>query len=277
MKYTFYGTAAAEAIPGIFCECEACNRARKLGGRNIMTRSQSVIDGVLGIDFSADSYMHVINYGMPERDISSYLITHNHMDHFYLVDLRMRGKGFSNTGGKVIDIYVTKEGYDAAIETLGTEGRYREFTNIVLIEPFKTFITKEGYRVTPLRADHTADPVIYLIEKDGKCVLHSNDTGYYPEETWKYLEENKPHIDFAEYDCTMVMMNDHNDRHDNHMNFTTVKNVKKRLEEIGCIDDTTINVINHFSHNPQMIYEDLKVLAEGDGFLCSYDGMTVEF
>ena len=87
MKYTFYGTAAAEGIPAIFCECEACNRARKLGGKNIMTRSQSVIDGVLGIDFSADSYLHVINYGMPERDISSYLITHNHMDHFYLDDL----------------------------------------------------------------------------------------------------------------------------------------------------------------------------------------------
>ena len=85
MKYTFYGTAAAEGIPAIFCECEACNRARKLGGKNIMTRSQSVIDGVLGIDFSADSYLHVINYGMPERDISSYLITHNHMDHFYQV------------------------------------------------------------------------------------------------------------------------------------------------------------------------------------------------
>ena len=63
MKYTFYGTAAAEAIPGIFCECEACKRAWKLGGRNIMTRSQSVVDGILGIDFSADSYMHAVNYG----------------------------------------------------------------------------------------------------------------------------------------------------------------------------------------------------------------------
>ena len=277
MKYTFYGTAAAEAIPGIFCECEACNRARRLGGRNIMTRSQSVIDGVLGIDFSADSYLHILNYGMPERDISSYLITHNHMDHFYLDDLRMRAKGFSNAGGKVIDIYVTKEGYDAAVESLGTEGRYREFTNLILIEPFRPFTTKEGYRVTPLRANHTGDPVIYLIEKDGKCVLHSNDTGYYPEETWKYLEEHKVHIDFAEYDCTMVMVNKEDNKHNNHMNFPTVQNVRNRLKKMGLIDENTINVINHFSHNPQMIYEDLKVLGESDGFLCSYDGMTVEF
>ena len=84
-------------------------------------------------------------------------------------------------------------------------------------------------------------------------------------------------IDFAEFDCTMVMVNADDNKHDNHMNFPTVQNVRNRLKEIGCIDENTINVINHFSHNPQMIYEDLKVLGESDGFLCSYDGMTVEF
>ena len=277
MKYTFYGTAAAEGIPAIFCECEACVRARKLGGRNIMTRSQSVIDDVLGIDFSADSYMHVINNAMPEREISSYLITHNHMDHFYLDDFEMRAKGFSNTHGKVIDIYVTKEGYDAAVKFLGTEGRYREFTNLICIEPFKTFTTKEGYKVTPLRADHTADPVIFIVEKDGKVVLHSNDTGYYPEETWEYLENNKVHIDFAEFDCTIEMLNPEVITLDNHMNYPTVKNVREKLTKMGLIDEKTICVINHFSHNGGMIYEDLKTLGEKDGFLCSYDGMAVEF
>ena len=33
MKITYYGTAAAEAWPGVFCRCDACERARAAGGR----------------------------------------------------------------------------------------------------------------------------------------------------------------------------------------------------------------------------------------------------
>ena len=34
MRLFFLGTAAAEGFPGIFCKCERCREARKLGGRN---------------------------------------------------------------------------------------------------------------------------------------------------------------------------------------------------------------------------------------------------
>ena len=39
MKLTYLGTAAAEGIPALFCECEACRRARALGAAGIHTRS----------------------------------------------------------------------------------------------------------------------------------------------------------------------------------------------------------------------------------------------
>lgn len=42
MKITYYGTAAGEAWPGVFCRCELCEKARALGGRNIRTRSRAV-------------------------------------------------------------------------------------------------------------------------------------------------------------------------------------------------------------------------------------------
>lgn len=31
MKITYYGTAAGEAWPGVFCRCELCEKARALG------------------------------------------------------------------------------------------------------------------------------------------------------------------------------------------------------------------------------------------------------
>ena len=44
MKFHFLGTAAAEGIPALFCECAVCKEAREKGGRFIRTRSQALID-----------------------------------------------------------------------------------------------------------------------------------------------------------------------------------------------------------------------------------------
>ena len=55
MKIQILGTAAAEGWPALFCNCEACRRAREKGGKNIRTRAGTLIDDQLLIDFSADT------------------------------------------------------------------------------------------------------------------------------------------------------------------------------------------------------------------------------
>lgn len=40
MKIQYLGTAASEGWPALFCSCEACEKARKLGGRNILKRRE---------------------------------------------------------------------------------------------------------------------------------------------------------------------------------------------------------------------------------------------
>ena len=59
MELKYLGTAAAEAMPATFCRCKYCIEARRLGGKNIRTRSQSLIDGELLIDLPADTYFHM--------------------------------------------------------------------------------------------------------------------------------------------------------------------------------------------------------------------------
>ena len=49
MKITFLGTAAAEGVPAIFCNCEYCQNARLKGGKNIRTRSQEIINEYIKI------------------------------------------------------------------------------------------------------------------------------------------------------------------------------------------------------------------------------------
>ena len=60
MKLQYLGTAAAEGWPALFCDCESCRRARIVGGRNIRTRSQAMLDDRLLIDMPPDTYHHLL-------------------------------------------------------------------------------------------------------------------------------------------------------------------------------------------------------------------------
>ena len=62
MKIKFLGTAAAEGIPALFCDCRVCQNARRVGGKEIKTRSQAIVDDKILIDFPADTYTNLPNY-----------------------------------------------------------------------------------------------------------------------------------------------------------------------------------------------------------------------
>ena len=64
MKITFLGTAAAEGFPALFCNCEYCREARRLGGKNIRTRSQCLINENMLVDFPPDTYLHMLQNGI---------------------------------------------------------------------------------------------------------------------------------------------------------------------------------------------------------------------
>ncbi len=278
MKYKYYGTAAYEGIPALWCECDICERARRLGGKNIMSRSQQTIDDKILIDFSADTFMHTLA-GLPLTQIHTCLITHDHSDHFYPQDIAARLCGYAHPKEETpITVYSMHAGIEHAKRILAEEQRTAQSrVNLCEIEAYKSFVA-EGYTITPLKANHDpkSDPVIYLIEKEGKCVLHANDTGYFPEETWDYLEKHLVHIDFVTFDSTLTREFIDNNKTDGHMNLPTVKNVRDRLRDIGMIDDTTICVLNHFSHNGLCIYDELVEIGKQEEFLVSYDGLEIE-
>ncbi|MDF2685539.1 MAG: hypothetical protein K0S55_720, partial [Clostridia bacterium] len=120
--------------------------------------------------------------------------------------------------------------------------------------------------------DLSCHPVIYIITDDKKTVLYANDTGYFPEETWDYLNKHKPYFDFVSLDCTCGI----EDCRYGHMGLNTNVEVKERLLNMSCADKSTIFCVNHFSHNGKAIYDELIPVADIHGFLVSYDGMVIE-
>ena len=280
MKITYYGTAAAEGFPGLFCSCEACERARAAGGKNIRTRSQALIDGELLIDFPADTYLHVLNYGLELRDVKSILITHGHDDHMYPMDFEYRKVGYAYfdvdedelTPVPVHMSHDTSEVFckDKDMNDLEKRHAFRCVQTTAFV-PFETI----GYTVTPLEADHAAylQPRMYIIQKDGKTLLYGHDSGYYPESTWEYLAKTKPHFDFVSLDCTGIVL----DYERGHMGIKGCERVRDRLLQMGTADEKTLFCLHHFSHNGRLTYDELKAVADEKGLLVSYDGAQFEF
>lgn len=271
MKIKFLGTAAAEGWPALFCECEACGRAEKLGGKNVRTRSSCLIDDIYMVDFSADTYMHKLMYNLNLSKVQHIFVTHSHYDHFYPHDFLMRSPGFAHIKDKeVLKVYgnnAVKERFDNALDFLHIE----DSVIYNLVEPFKCFEAGEA-KVMPVLANHSVeeDCYIYIIEIKGKRLLYGHDTGYFSEQTWN--EILKCRYDGVILDCTFGPLS----QRDGHMGIVTCGEIKERLIDTRAADEKTKFVITHFSHNIKIMHEEIEKLAEPFDFIVAYDGFEIE-
>ena len=277
MKLTYYGTAAAEGVPALWCDCGTCTKAREKGGRNVRTRSQDLVDDKILIDLPADTSLHVLSYGLPLQTIDSCIITHAHSDHLYTTELYMRHEGFAHLkNGKPFKVYATSHVLSVIKNDLGDSLSTMENAGeaeLHEIKPFESFMIGD-YRVTPLVADHNCpEAVFYSIEKGNEAILYAHDTGIFPEESWKWLEDSGICYDIVSFDCTNVLLEWDNR---GHMGISGNEPVKNRLAAIGCINSDTKCVVNHFSHNGLAGYDEFAPIAKEKGFEVSYDGMVVE-
>lgn len=273
MKLTYLGTAAAEGFPGVFCNCEYCKEARRLGGKNIRTRSQAIINDDLLIDLPADTYSHFLNNGIEGDKIKYLLITHSHSDHLYEKELELRHGAYFAHDMRVEKLNILcGEGAAKAIQSIeNLEDLALEYS---LIKPFETVNLGE-YSVTALPARHFQGDgaLVYIIQSD-KTVLYAHDTGYFYEEVFDFIKENKKYFDLISLDCTNVdiPISDQG----SHMGIDNINRVVERLKSIGAVDDKTHIVINHFSHNAAPLHQNLEERVKDLGYKVSFDGMTVD-
>lgn len=280
MKIKYLGTAAAEGIPAIFCDCENCKKSRKLGGKNIRTRSQAIIDDKLLIDFPADTYMHFLKYNIPLSKIKTCIITHSHSDHLYPSEIEMRIDGFAHVDmNGPITFYSGENGYNMLKAVIDKSGISEKDVNAVKFVPFELF-EAEGYKIMPIKATHdkNSTPVVFAIKKDGKSIFYCNDTSELCDESMAHLREftmEKP-FDVISLDCTQA--NDAEVPYVGHFNLTKCITVRKEFINDGIAGEKTQFILNHFSHNGNdVVYDDFSKIAKKENFITAYDGMKLEF
>ena len=276
MKLQYLGTAAAEGVPGPFCDCEVCRRSRAAGGRNIRSRSQAVVDGTLLIDFPCDTFYHATLAGLNFLTIRNCLVTHVHGDHLYPNEIANLRPGFSHPPENTPPF--TFWGSEDTAKSL--EGEIARTDGRVVMNRLAPFTETPiaGYAVTALKAAHgTPHPYIYLIRRGGRTLLYAHDSDDFPEETWSYLKFRHPRLSFVSMDCTEGARNKM-PYQGAHMCLGTNKKLREKLIKAGLATEGTPMCLNHFSHNGlNAMYDDFLPLAEAEGFLVSYDGMTVTF
>ena len=274
MKIQFLGTAAAEGFPGSFCNCKYCENVRSLGKKYFRTRSQALIDGKLLIDMPPDTYYHFLENGIRGDQIESVIFTHSHGDHFYFKELEMRGAGFGkNMEVNNLNVLVPNDVLNKFNE-LGAHTK--NIMNLFTAVPYKT-ITLGEYKITPLPARHgygKIDANIYLIKKGKKTFLYGHDTGYFYKEVFAYLKNNNIYLNGLTVDCCYGSLPISDDG--GHMGIENNQRLFNELESLGIIDNNTVRIVNHFSHNVNPLQSVLEDECKGLNALVSYDGMAVE-
>ena len=264
MKIRILGTAAAEGWPGLFCNCEICQKVRKLKGKDIRTRSSVLIDDTLMIDAGFDNFMHSLQEGVDFRKIKDVFITHSHADHFNKYDLYL-----------IFHYDMSLYGNKEVIDEMMTLDVPEKYSGINLMCPYETVKTSDGHIVTSVKAEHSPEKVIdmnYIIQNNGKTVAYLTDSGLYKDEkTWEFLSKYK--FDIVISECTSGW-NTYEPFY--HQTFQGVCDAKKRFVELGCINENTPYYITHFSHNNAgVMHEEMCRRCKPFGITVCYDGMDI--
>ena len=142
-----------------------------------------------------------------------------------------------------LQVYLNRGSYPVAQAALeGAEGTQLHYL------PYYETVAAGDYRVTALPARHYDGDgaAIYVVEGD-KTLLYAHDTGYLFDEVFAYIAEKGLRFDLITLDCNYVELPV--DDEGGHMGLPNIRRVVARLQEMGAVDDRTVKVVNHFSHN----------------------------
>lgn len=274
MKITYYGTGAGGGVPEIFCSCRVCAYARAHGQKDLRTRSQAAVDGLM-IDFPVDVFAHCAFYGLDMRRYRHVLITHPHYDHFLPNELCSRYEDDGNwTFYLSSPAYQTQKARREGILSTPQKTPPRCIPDFVEAVPFVP-MKIAGARVTPLPSRHAdgQGAMIYLIESQGKNLLWVHDSGLLLPETEAYLRALDLRLDAVSLDCTLGRGNYITP---SHMDILQDAQVAQLLRDMGRADGRTLFILSHISHLHGLTHSELCEEAKAFGFIVAYDGMEVE-
>ncbi len=296
MRVQFLGTGAAEAVPGLFCNCPTCQRVRELGGRNVRCRSSCLINDDLLIDYGPDTSGCATRFRCDLTKVHDIIFTHSHLDHLAAYDLWFRSQGSRIKGtldqtrvwgnerviAKFLDhmSWVLREGFgnDPNVMPPTRDETSEEIGGVLLLtehllKPHTS--TQIGrYTIHTLRAHHNEPEECFnfAIEDGNRRFMYATDTGLWPVAEWEYLESLGVKFDAVALDCTVGEDRMSGGHHGSKSFLVTHDELLRR----GLLREHHQFYAHHFSHQGPLIYDDMVEFMRPHGVEVTYDGMIIE-
>lgn len=282
MRFTFLGTAAANAYPEAFCQCHHCERARALGGASLRKRSSALVNDDLLIDFGPDIQTASMQHGISLTNVRYCLQTHAHADHLDTSHFLSRSPEFGVVGAPRLHWYASQATAQRAAQLiardcapagfLAPETGERLNLEIHRIEPLHPFAVGP-YQVIGFPANHdpTVDPLLYAIEAEGRRIFYGIDTAVLPEATWRGFHDFNLRFDLVVLDHTFGFEESGGD----HLNAVQFVEQMARLRDEGLLNKDARVFATHISHPRNPVHPELADRARGYGYEIAYDGLVI--
>ena len=267
------GSAAAEAIPAIFCSCRVCNEARKNGGKDVRLRTAYKINDRIRVDFGPDSIAQDHRFGLCSENLRHIFITHSHCDHLNKELFSFRSKWISHPENDL-----TVYGNATVLKTIASvafplEDYKLRLTRLNYFEPVD--LPEEDMTFYPMQADHmkSEQAMFFAVRHGEKLFMIANDTGFPGENNWEYMHRMNMKFDFVIADCTSLAIDSEN----NHMGRKFAVKMKERMLEEKLLTAESRFIVNHFSHNGLMTHAEAEEFFSAHNILVGFDGMIIEY
>ncbi len=288
-RLRFWGTGAGEVTPAPFCRCPVCEYARAHGGKDVRLRSGFRLDEKVMLDLGEDFLAQSAKLLEDPFDVQHVLFSHVHSDHFSRIALtfsrfipKFRSKKMEDIPEPPgpLHLYLTRDGLRILDDICkGNEAWLKpELVDFHALDFYETYDIA-GYKVTPLKGNHTSDYEAYsgnyLFEfPNGKKLYYALDSGQYIEETYEYLKNVK--LDMLIGECTYPREEESGG---GHMTLVDKTITLDRLYAQGTIDENTHIYASHIAglhktHDELCAY--FAALDKPYKVTVAYDGLCVE-
>lgn len=275
MRITILGSAAAEAVPSLWCQCEVCRIARQNGGKDLRRRTSYLIDRDTMIDFGPDAFWQTWDAGVLWEDLKQIIFTHQHSDHCNPVELGWRRKGFAQNA-PALTIYGSPEIRKYCEIIMGkTDMKSVElWPDTEFCEP-ENGVPMQAYNmeIFSIPARHGAeDSRNYILTRDGKSLLIAHDSGFWTEEAWNTAAGRT--VDCVIFDGTCALK--FAEHEEGHMGAAAGVRFRDELLKRGILKKDGLAIVNHFSHNGNSLQADLEAYFAPHGIEVGYDGKVID-
>ena len=283
MNITFLGTAAGSSYPLAFCNCDNCCQARSNQGKDLRKRSSIIVDDDLLIDMGPDAVSASLVYKKSMSDISVWLQTHAHSDHFDPQHLCTRVPEFEGHNISKLQLFASGGSINRMSKMLSNEGfvknidghaeKQRLNLDVFVIKPYEKY-TVQNYEIIAFPANHDpeVEPLIFALTKAGKTLLYAADTDYFNEKVWDYFIDSKITFDIIVMDHTYGFQVDGS----GHMNADRFIDHVSKFKQHALLAESSRIFATHISHKGNSSHDILSKQAKKYGYEIAYDGLTVE-